>query len=83
MTKKRKVGRPRGSTTKDPATATEQNATFVVRKDLLGKIKLLAQADSYRQTVEDGQMVTVKLKDVVNQALDQYVNKYERKYGKL
>ena len=83
MTEKRKPGRPFGTKTVDPATSTEQNATFVVRKDLLQKIKLLVQAESFRRTVETNQMVTIKLKDVVNEALDQYVTKYEKKHGQL
>lgn len=80
---RKKAGRPFGTKKVDPATATEQKATFIVSKVLLNKIKLLVQAESYRQTVEEKEVVTVKLKDVVNEALGDYVEKYEKKHGEL
>ena len=83
MEEKKKAGRPFGTKRVDPATATEQNATFVVKKVTLNKIKALAQAESYRQTVERKQVVTIKLKDVVNSAFDAYIDRYEKKYGEL
>ena len=83
MTEKRKRGRPKGSTTVDSETATEKKATVSIRKDLLNKVQLLAVAESYRQTVEKKVPVTIKFKEVVNDALDEYVTKYEKKHGEL
>ncbi|MDB5013759.1 MAG: hypothetical protein JWQ25_1961 [Daejeonella sp.] len=80
---KKKAGRPFGTKKVDPATATEQKATFIVSKVLLNKIKLLVQAESYRRTVAKKEPVTVKLKDVVDEALGNYVAKYEQENGEL
>ena len=83
MTEKKKPGRPAGTKRVDPETALEKRATFIIRKDLLNKVQLLAVSESYRQTVEVGHLVTVKQKDIVNNALDEYVTKHEEKHGKL
>jgi len=83
MEEKRKPGRPVGTKRHDPETAKEQRATFIVRKDILQKIKLLAQAESRRVSIQGDQEAAVKLKVVVNDALDQYVTKYEKKHGSL
>lgn len=83
MEEKRKPGRPVGTKRHNPDTATEQRATFIVRKDLLQKIKLIAQAESKRVSVKGDQEATVKLKVIVNNAFEEYINKYETKYGKL
>lgn len=83
MTEKRKPGRPKGSTTVDPGTATERKVTVSIRKDLLNKVQLLALAESYRQSVEKKIPVTIKFKEVVNEAVGEYVTKYEKKHGEL
>lgn len=83
MSDKKKPGRPKGSTRVNPETALEKRATFIVRKDLLGKIELLVKAESYRLTLVNKQVTNVKLKDVVNDALDEYVTGYEEKHGEL
>jgi hypothetical protein len=44
---------------------------------------LLTKAESYRLTLINKQVTTVKLKDVVNDALEEYVTDYEKSYGDL
>ena len=82
ITEKRKAGRPKSDNTIGTESATEQRATFILRKDLLKKIKLLAEAEGRRISIE-GIEATVKLKIVVNNALDEYIRSYEVKYGEL
>lgn len=83
MEEKRKPGRPVGTKRFDPATATDQRATFIVRKDLLQKIKLIAQAESVRVSQASNQEATVKLKIIVNKAFEEYIERYEELYGEL
>ena len=83
MTEKRKVGRPSGTKVLGTDKATEQRATFIIRKDLLHKIKLIANAESLRIFNENNQVTTVKLKVVLNNAVEEYIRSYEEKYGEL
>ena len=83
MTEKRKPGRPSGTKRVDPETAIEQRATFIVRKDLLSKIKKIAEAESLRVSIENNQEITVKFKIIVNKAFEEYISRYEEKYGEL
>jgi len=75
--KRSKAGRPKTSTkeiTKSSQEGTKENetrATFIVNEDLLEKLKAIAYWDR------------VMIKDVVNTALQDTVEKYEKKKGKL
>jgi len=74
---KKKPGRPKTSTreiTKSSQEGTKENetrATFIVKEDLLEKLKAIAYWD--RKLI----------KDVVNTALEETVTKYEKKNGKI
>lgn len=74
---KPKVGRPKTSTrviTKSSQEGTrdgETRATFVVNEELLEKVKALAYWDR------------VTIKTVVNTALQEAIDKYEKKNGPL
>ena len=75
VVEKRKPGRPRTST-KIPKDTTEegtkegaQRATFIVREDLLEKVKAIAYWDR------------VKIKDVMDAAMDKHIQAYEKKHG--
>lgn len=74
---KSKRGRPVTQTktiTKSSQEGTKENetrATFIVREDLLEKLKAIAHWDR------------VLIKDVVNTALDEAVAKYEKKNGHI
>ncbi|MCD8423537.1 hypothetical protein [Tenacibaculum finnmarkense] len=76
-TEKRKVGRPKTSTkeiTKSSQKGTkekETRATFIVNEDLLEKLKAIAYWD--RKLI----------KDVVNNALKENIDKYEKKNGNI
>jgi hypothetical protein len=72
-----KKGRPKTSTkvvtksTQEGTKEGEARATFIVREDLLEKVKLLAYWER------------VKIKDVLNDALAEHINRYEKKSGEL
>ena len=83
MTEKRKPGRPVGTKRVNPETAKDQNATFTIRKDLLEKIKLCTVVEQYRLTIEAKKVVPFRQKDILNRALEEFFDKYEKKYGKL
>ncbi|MCD8406246.1 hypothetical protein [Tenacibaculum finnmarkense] len=74
---KRKVGRPKTSTkeiTKSSQKGTkekETRATFIVNEDLLEKLKAIAYWD--RKLI----------KDIVNNALKETIDKYEKKNGNI
>ena len=74
---KRKVGRPVTQTkeiTKSSQEGTKENetrATFIVKEELLDKLKAIAYWDR------------VLIKDVVNNALEEVVAKHEKKAGKI
>ena len=72
---KRGPGRPRTST-KVPKDTTEEGmkegekrATFIVREELLEKVKAIAYWDR------------VKIKEVLDAALDKHIQAYEKKHG--
>jgi hypothetical protein len=73
----KKVGRPKTSTkviSKSSQEGTKENetrATFIVREDLLEKLKAIAYWDR------------VMIKEVINTALEEAVSKYEKKNGDL
>jgi hypothetical protein len=72
-----KVGRPKTSTkviSKSSQEGTKENetrATFIVREDLLEKLKAIAYWDR------------VLIKEVINPALEEAVSKYEKKNGDI
>jgi len=74
---KQKAGRPKTSTreiTKSSQEGTKENetrATFIVREDLLEKLKAVAYWDR------------VLIKDVLENALIEYLSRYEEKKGKV
>lgn len=74
---KPKRGRPKTSTreiTKSSQEGTKENetrATFIVKEDILEKLKAIAYWDR------------VLIKDVVNTALQETVAKYEKKNGEI
>lgn len=71
-----KVGRP--SSGRIPSSSAEEGTregelryTFILRKDLVDKVKGLAYFEDLRYG------------DVVNSALEEYIEKYEKKNGKI
>lgn len=74
---RRKPGRPKTSTkvvvdtTEDGTREGEKRATFIVRKDLLEKVKALAYWER------------VAIKDVLEAALEKHINAHERKHGAI
>ena len=75
VVEKRGPGRPRTSTkivrdtTEEGTKAGEKRATFIVREDLLEKVKAIAYWDR------------VKIKDVMDAAMDKHIQAYEKKHG--
>ena len=75
VVEKRKAGRPRTSTkipkdtTEEGTKEGEKRATFIVREDLLEKVKAIAYWDR------------VKIKDVMDAAMDKHIQAYEKKHG--
>ncbi len=72
------AGRPKSNKKIGSENSTEQRATFIIQKDLLSKIKSLAETESKRLSIE-GIEVTVKLKSIVNKALEEYIDRHENK----
>jgi hypothetical protein len=76
-TKTKKVGRPKTNfkeiekTSQDGTKAGETRATFIVREDLLDKIKGLAYWEC------------IQIKDVVNKFLEEGIRAYEEKNGEV
>ena len=75
---KKKVGRPKDQTKRKPDKTSQEGtkndetrATFIVKEELLDKVKALAYRDR------------VLIKDVVNTALQEAVAKYEKKNGEI
>jgi hypothetical protein len=72
-----KVGRPKTSTreiTKSSQEGTKENetrATFIVNEDLLDKLKAIAYWER------------ILIKDVINNAMGQYIDEYENKNGDI
>ena len=62
---------PEVASTKKGLKNDETRATFIVREDLLEKLKAVAYLDR------------LNIKDVINEALDRYVGAYERQNGEL
>ena len=75
VVEKRGPGRPRTSTkipkdtTEEGTKEGEKRATFIVREDLLEKVKAIAYWDR------------VKIKDVMDAAMDKHIQAYEKKHG--
>ena len=75
VVEKRKAGRPKTSrkipkdTTEEGTKEGEKRATFIVREDLLEKVKAIAYWDR------------VKIKDVMDAALEKHIQTYEKKNG--
>jgi len=75
VVEKKKPGRPRTSTkvpkdtTEEGTKEGEKRATFIVREDLLEKVKAIAYWDR------------VKIKDVMDAAMDKHIQAYEKKHG--
>jgi hypothetical protein len=89
---KPKKGRPRTAPPKDltggntPETGTklgERRATYIVKKEVIEKIHAIAQLESHRETVKNKEITVVMVKEVVGQALQEYIDKYEKKYGAI
>ena len=74
---KRKAGRPQTATriptksTQEGLNEDEDRATFIVNMDLLDKMKAIA----YWQRL--------RIKDVVNEAFSQYIERYETENGPI
>ncbi len=74
---KKKTGRPRTQKkkiTKSSQEGTKENetrATFIVKEDLLEKLKALAYWER------------LMIKDVINKALEETIESYEAKNGKI
>jgi len=74
---KRSPGRPKTSskilkdTTEEGTRPGEKRATFIVREDLLEKVKAIAYWDR------------VKIKDVMDAAMEKHIQTYEKKHGKV
>lgn len=74
---KPKVGRPKTQfkkitkTSQEGTKEKETRATFIVNEDLLDKLKSIAYWDR------------VLIKEVVNKALEEAINKHEKKNGKI
>lgn len=62
---------PEVASTKKGLKTDETRATFIVREDLLEKLKAIAYWER------------LNIKDVINEALDRYVGAYERQNGEL
>lgn len=63
--------------------AVETRVTFIVDSDLLLKFHKLHQVESYKRTIQSGQIVKTLIKDTFKDALEEYIKNYERKNGKL
>lgn len=74
---KKRPGRPRTSTrvaeksSQEGTKEKETRATFIVNEELLDKVKAIAYWDRLR------------IKDVLNNALEDAIAKYEKKKGKV
>ena len=74
---KKKAGRPKTSTrevvksSQEGTKPNETRATFIVNEELLDKLKAMAYWDR------------ALIKDVINSALQQAVDKYENKNGQI
>lgn len=85
--KKETRGRPKTSTreitksSQDKCREGESRATFIVNEDLLERVKDIAYWEGYRLTVENKEPTTVMIKDVINSALQEYVDHYTKKHG--
>ncbi len=58
-------------------------ATFVVSEALLEKVKGLAYWESYNISIKSKRMVTVTIKEIVNKALQDAVDLYEKENGPI
>ena len=82
-------GRPKTSTrviTKSSQEGTkdgETRATFVVNEGQLETIKNIAYWEGYNQTVKNKQPTTVFIKDVLREALQEYIDRYKKKNGAI
>lgn len=63
--------------------AVETRVTFIVDSDLLLKFHKLHQVESYKRTIQSGQIVKTLIKDTFKDALEEYIKNYEKKNGKL
>ena len=63
--------------------AVETRVTFIIDSDLLSKFHKLHQVESYKRTIESGQIVKTLIKDTFKDALEEYIKNYEKKNGKL
>ena len=87
--KPKKVGRPKtstkvitqGNTPEDGTKEGERRATYIVKKEAIEKIEAIAYWESYNQTIKNKQPTTVMIKDVVGEALQEYILKWEKKNG--
>lgn len=66
-TAKKKAEKPPKEATRQPET----RATFIIKEETLTKLKAIAYWDR------------VLIKDVINEALEAHVNKYEKSRGKI
>jgi hypothetical protein len=86
---KPKLGRSITSTreiTKSSQEGTKENetrATFIVREDYLEKIKSMAYWESLRLTIETQKPTTVFIKDIINTALGEAIERHEKKFGPI
>lgn len=77
----KKQGRPVGSGKEE--NKNKINKTWQVDSEVVNKIKLIASKETYRRTVESGAPVRVPDQGIVEEALKEYITKYEKKHGSL
>lgn len=63
--------------------AVETRVTFIIDQDLLSRFHKLHQVESYKRTIESGQIVKTLIKDTFKEALEEFIKNYEKKNGKL
>ena len=75
--KKKKVGRPK-TRTWEPQSSLEEGtlqgemrATFILKKEMISKVKAIAYWER------------AKIKDVIDTALTDFINKYEKENGEI
>lgn len=78
LSKKRKV-----PSRKKGLKEGETRVTFILPEEQVEKIKAVAYWDSFNRTQEEGRLVSVLIKDIAAEAVDEYLKRYERKNGKI
>ena len=73
---KRGAGRP-------AKNKNRERTTYLVDADLKAKIKRIAFEEGYRRSKEGNKIIDLSSQDIVGEALEEYVKKYESKHGKI